>query len=55
MDPEINGTYTYEDCVTCSGTTTSQPLPHPVYSNGQGVPVIQISAVALGGFNGLNM
>lgn len=51
---ETSGQYTYEDCVNCSGTTTVQPLPHPIYTNGQGIPVTQLTAVALGGFNGLN-
>jgi hypothetical protein len=55
MPAETNGNYTYEDCVNCDGSVTTQSLPHPVYSNGQGVEVIQLTAVALGGFNGLNM
>lgn len=48
------GTYNYEDCINCDGTVTTAPLPHPVYSTAQNVPVVQLTAVALGGFNGLN-
>lgn len=48
------GNYTYEDCITCSGTTSTASMPHPIYSTAQNEPVIQLTAVALGGFNGLN-
>ena len=48
------GQYTYEDCVTCSGTTSTASMPHPIYSTAQNAPVRQLTAVAIGGFNGLN-
>ncbi len=49
-----SGTIVYEDCITCSGNTYTQSLPHAIYSNAQGRSVIQVDSVALGGFNGLN-
>jgi hypothetical protein len=49
-----SGTIVYEDCITCSGDTFTQSLPHAIYSNAQGRSVIQVDSVALGGFNGLN-
>ena len=49
-----NGTIVYEDCITCSGNTYTQALPHAIYSNAQGRSVVQVDSVALGGFNGLN-
>jgi hypothetical protein len=49
-----NGTIVYEDCITCSGNTYTQALPHAIYSNAQGRAVVQVDSVALGGFNGLN-
>ena len=49
-----NGTIVYEDCITCSGDTFTQALPHAIYSNAQGRSVVQVDSVALGGFNGLN-
>ena len=57
---EVNVQYTYTDCFTCSGETSTQAVPHPVDwvpvgPNGQRQgTVIDMSAVALGGFNGLN-
>ena len=52
------GTYDYKICNSCTdgGTTTVSQIdvPHPVYTNSNGDSVIQITAVALGGFNGLN-
>lgn len=48
------GTIVYEDCITCSGQTFTQALPHAIYSNAQGRSVVQVDSVALGGFNGLN-
>lgn len=57
---EVDVQYTYFDCYTCSGDTISRPVPHPVDwvpvgPNGQRQgTVIDMSAVALGGFNGLN-
>ena len=48
------GTIVYEDCITCSGDTFTQALPHAIYSNAQGRSVVQVDSVALGGFNGLN-
>lgn len=56
------GTYVYTDCVVCipvnSGDsyayTTVEP-PHPTYLSQTGdTQIVQIQAVALGGFNGLN-
>ena len=49
-----DGTIVYEDCITCSGNTYTQALPHAIYSNAQGRSVVQVDSVALGGFNGLN-
>lgn len=37
----------------CSGGTFTINPPHPVYSNGQNKPIVQLNAVLLGG-NGLN-
>jgi hypothetical protein len=57
---EVDVQYTYTDCFTCSGETSTQAVPHPVDwvpvgPNGQRQgTVIDMSAVALGGFNGLN-
>jgi hypothetical protein len=48
------GTINYEDCINCSGSTTTSSLPHAIYSNGQGRAVVQADSVALGGPNGLN-
>lgn len=54
--PEIeNGQYDYQDCVNCDGTVTEQALPHPIFTNGDGVAIVQTTAVKLGGMNGLNM
>jgi hypothetical protein len=49
-----SGTIVYEYCITCSGDTTTQAMPHAIYSNAQGRSVVQVDSVALGGFNGLN-
>jgi ribosomal protein L31 len=52
------GTYDYKICVGCeeSGTIVVESVsaPHPVYTDGQNNSIIQTTAVALGGFNGLN-
>jgi len=56
------GTYSYTDCVVCipvdpadSYTYTQVEPNHPVYTDGkEDRNIIQIQAVALGGFNGLN-
>lgn len=53
-----SGTYTYivinpttGSCVTCTSTLQ----PHPVYSRPTGDDVVvQLNAVTIGGFNGLN-
>lgn len=54
-----SGTYTYivinpttGSCVTCTSTLQ----PHPVYSSitNSADTVVQLNAVTLGGFNGLN-
>ena len=45
------------DCCDVSGTTVPSDsyVPHPVWTNNDGdVSIIQLNAVALGGFNGLN-
>lgn len=51
------GTYTYDPGYfnTLGTGSTLSTAPHPVYSNqcGNGV-VVQLTAIALGGFNGLN-
>jgi hypothetical protein len=53
--PEIeNGQYDYQDCINCSGVVTIQDMPHPVFTGGDGVAIIQTTAVQLGGMNGLN-
>jgi hypothetical protein len=47
----------YIDCCEVSGTTipSTVAIPHPVYSNSNGNgAVVQLNAVELGGFNGLN-
>ena len=52
------GTYDYKVCITCtSGSTTTLynvDVPHPVYTNSNGDSETQLTAVAIGGFNGLN-
>lgn len=53
-----SGTYTYivinpttGSCVTCTSTLQ----PHPEYSRQNGTDtVVQLNAVTIGGFNGLN-
>jgi len=55
MSEITNGQYDYEDCVNCDGIVTIESLPHPVFTNGQGVSIVQTTAVKLGGMNGLNM
>jgi hypothetical protein len=55
MSEITNGNYTYEDCLNCSGSVTIEPLPHPVFTNGDGESVVQTTAVTLGGMHGLNM
>jgi len=53
-----SGTYTYVvinpttgSCATCTSTLQ----PHPVYTRGNGSDtVVQLQAVTIGGFNGLN-
>jgi len=45
------------DCCDVSGTTipSDSYVPHPVWTNNDGdISIIQLNAVALGGFNGLN-
>lgn len=52
------GTYNYTSCDACSGGTATpvvKTVPHPVYgSNNLNDTVVQLTAVAIGGFNGLN-
>jgi len=52
-----SGTYTYVvvnattgTCATCASTLQ----PHPVYTRPNGDTVVQLQAVTIGGFNGLN-
>lgn len=40
--------------VPCSGETYTVVPPHPIWTDGQNNPVIQLNAVTLGGMNGLN-
>lgn len=49
------GTYTYDPGYFNTTGSTINIAPHPVYTNicGNGV-VVQKTAIALGGFNGLN-
>jgi hypothetical protein len=54
MSEITNGQYDYEDCVNCDGSVTINPLPHPIFTDGQGVAIVQTTAVTLGGMNGLN-
>lgn len=57
---EVNPQYQAEACVNCDNEITIQPYPHPVDwvpvgPNGQRQgTVIDLSAVVLGGINGLN-
>jgi hypothetical protein len=52
------GTYDYKICNSCteggSTTVSSVVVPHPIYTNSNNDNVVQLTAVALGGFNGLN-
>ena len=41
-------------CDVCSGTTKQITPPHPIWTNAQNKPVIEMNAVTLGGMNGLN-
>ena len=53
--PPISAGTEYTLCApNCSGGTTELILPHPVWTNNQGIDVILMDAVALGGSNGLN-
>lgn len=54
-----SGTYVYKVINVSSGaceTCTSTLQPHPTYGGGtiSGDTVVQLNAVTLGGFNGLN-
>ena len=44
----------YVICDVCSGQTVTLDTPHAVYSNAQGVDVVQLNTVVLGGPNGVN-
>lgn len=52
--PTISANTDYNACVTCSGSTFTVEVPHPVWTNQYGQAVIQLNAVTLGGPNGLN-
>jgi len=41
-------------CVECSGSTFTVETPHPVWTDNQGNPVVQLNMVVLGGENGVN-
>lgn len=43
-------------CGTCDGAQTVFEVipPHPVWTDGYGIPVTQLNAVTLGGMFGLN-
>jgi hypothetical protein len=45
-----------EICCPCTTgeTVNSVSVPHPTYSNGQNQSIIQLNAITIGGFNGLN-
>jgi hypothetical protein len=51
------GTYYLCDAVTCDGNTwtatTVTNTPHPVWTNNTGGTIVQLTAVQLGGMNGL--
>lgn len=47
------GQYTYDDCISCTGGTFTGSMPHPIDANVDD-SIIQITAVAIGGPNGLN-
>lgn len=53
-----SGTYLYTACLTCESssgyTATTQVVPFPTYSDFQKNPIVQTTAVELGGFHGLN-
>jgi hypothetical protein len=53
----VNEQYEYDSqcCNPPTGATTSNTAyPHPIDTDGIGVPFVQLNAVELGGFNGLN-
>jgi hypothetical protein len=41
-------------CELCDGTVTPVTPPHPIWTDAQNKPVIQLNAITLGGVNGLN-
>ena len=41
-------------CIICSGVTSLEPAPHPIYTNGGADVVVQLNMITLGGPNGLN-
>lgn len=56
MAEEFSGTPVnefYETIGTCCESGTTYPFPHPEYATSSGV-TIQLNAVELGGFGGLN-
>jgi hypothetical protein len=52
--PPISAGTEYFICTICDGVATQVAPPHPVWANNQGIDVILLDAVALGGLNGLN-
>jgi len=52
--PPLSSGTEYTFCQICNGVLITVSPPHPVWTNNEGRDVIQLNAVALGGFNGLN-
>lgn len=52
--PPISAGTEYFVCNICDGVATQVAPPHPVWTNNQGLDVILMDAVVLGGPNGLN-
>ena len=52
--PISAGTETIMCVIDCSGNTITVIPPHPTYLNEFGKSVVQLDAIELGGFNGLN-
>ena len=52
--PISAGTETIMCVIDCSGNTITVVPPHPTYLNEFGKSVVQLDAIELGGFNGLN-
>lgn len=44
----------FDYCCSTSGTTQTNDVPHPTYTDKDGNEKVQFNAVKLGGINGLN-